>query len=282
MEKFSFISLAKADICITDISCVEYQWNNYRKNEYPTGRNLNVLSFSTSGKRCLRMLGEDRSFDVQGASVLFIAQGTPYMYEAFPEDDGTPSYTACIKFRLTDKSGEDVLVSDEAMCWDNINKVFFMHLFKKVITEYVSANTNCLAVKSTFYKLISELVVSMQVQKHSHDGFEDLVPAISYLENHLGSNMTVGELAKMCFISTSHFTKRFKEYSGGMTLTDYRNKMRVEKAKELLESPMWPTALIAETLGFYDISHLCKIYKKYTGESLSDFKRSLDVEYIQK
>ncbi|MBQ2118450.1 MAG: helix-turn-helix domain-containing protein, partial [Clostridia bacterium] len=63
------------------------------------------------------------------------------------------------------------------------------------------------------------------------------------------------------------FRARFKQFSGGLSPSEYRNRLRVRKAQELLSSSLWTTDLIAETLGFYDTSHFYRIYKKYTGKT---------------
>ncbi len=268
MKKITFAQLPDTDICISEITCIEYQWKGKRENEYRCGRDQNVLSFNLNGKKQLFSPNrDDLLFDVSGASVFFISKNTPYTSKSFAHDEQTLGYTACIKFRLADKNGEDILLSDKYLCWDNINEEFFEHLFKKVMNAYMIAKSNNFAVKNALYKLLDELFKALRIEGKADDSFEDLLPAMRYLETNLSSNASVDELAKMCFMSNSYFYKRFKEYTGGICITDYRNKMRIEKAKELLESPLWTTALIAETLGFYDISHFYRVYKKYTGET---------------
>ncbi len=267
MENNSFASLANSDIYITELSCVEYQWSGNTRDEYQNGIDQNIIFF-TVGESTRIKLSDGEEAVANGASVIFVSKNTPYNSESsLNEGEG---YTACVKFNITDKTGKEIKISDRYLCWENVNKDFYTHIFKNVIKAYISVNSNGFSVKSAFYKLLAELVTSLQQENHLRDGFEDLLPAIRYMESNLGKRATTDELAKMCFLSESHFRKRFKEYTGGVSLTEYRNKMRIDKARELMVSPMWTTTLIAEVLGFYDISHFSRVYKKYTGESISD------------
>ncbi len=279
MKEISFASLPDSDICISEITCIEYQWKNKSENEYKRGRDQNVLSFTLNGNKQLYMPSSNTPvFDVHGASVFFIARNTPYISKSIAQKDDVAGYTVCIKFRLTDTQGNDIILTEKYLCWENINEEFFGHLFKKVINAYMLAKANNLALKNSLYKLLDELVKSLGTLNKSQDAFEDLFPALKYLESNLSNNASVDDLAKMCFMSNSYFYKRFKDYTGGVCLTDYRNRMRIDKAKELLESPLWTTALIADTLGFYDISHFYRVYKKYTGETPKVSKKQADVK----
>jgi AraC-like DNA-binding protein len=96
--------------------------------------------------------------------------------------------------------------------------------------------------------------------------FHAILPAIQYIEEHPSENTTVPELAAMCFLSESYFRARFRAFAG-CSPTDYRNRLRVGKAKELLQSSLWTTDLIAEALGFYDTSHFYRVYKRVTGQT---------------
>ncbi len=277
MRSISFMSLGEFDICVSDISCIEYKWDGKWDNDYPNGRDQNVLSFTVCGHKKLYLPEEKNPmFDVFGPSAFFIAPHSPYVSRSSVEDIDGVGHTICIKFKLLDQSGQEVAIKDKYLCWENLSEEFFTHLFQKVVKAYMEATVNNLVLKSALYKLLDELSKGLKMKERTQNGFDELLPAIKYLETNIGCNVSVEELAKMCFMSNSYFYKRFKEYTGGVCLTDYKNKMRVEKAKELLESPMWTTALIAETLGFYDTSHFYRVYKKYTGESPRFVKKHSD------
>ncbi len=266
-KKISFVSLASTDVCISEISCVERQWKNKWENEYITGRDQNVLSFTLSGKKRLYLPNEkDTFFEIDSPAAFFISAGVPYISRSASPDEES-GRTICIKFKLTDQYGKPVQIEESCICFRELDLESFESLLKKVMSVYMRANTNTLSIKREIYHVLEKLVSLLQNEQRLQTGYHNLMPAIKYIEKNLNSNATVGDLAKMCLMSSSYFYKKFKEYTGGLCLTDYRNKLRVEKAKELLESSLWSISLIAQTLGFYDTSHFYRVYRKHTGET---------------
>jgi AraC-like DNA-binding protein len=83
-----------------------------------------------------------------------------------------------------------------------------------------------------------------------------------YINNNLSHPLTLTELANEALVSTSHFSRVFKQTTG-MGLTVYLNHKRVIKAKELLLKTNQNISLIAEMCGFESITHFHRIFKKY-------------------
>ncbi len=94
----------------------------------------------------------------------------------------------------------------------------------------------------------------------------------SYLEN-----LPVEEFAKACNISISLFRELFrKQY--GMSPVQYRNCLRISRAKELLSEESCTVAEAAYASGFENIGYFCNYYKKITGETPAQTKlRSNDL-----
>ena len=83
-----------------------------------------------------------------------------------------------------------------------------------------------------------------------------------YINNNLSHPLTLTELANEALVSTSHFSRVFKQTTG-MGLTIYLNHKRVIKAKELLLKTNQKVSFIAEMCGFESITHFHRIFKKY-------------------
>jgi AraC-like DNA-binding protein len=80
------------------------------------------------------------------------------------------------------------------------------------------------------------------------------------------SDKTLAEIAEICGVSEGYFRKLFREYSGENPI-DFRQKHRIEKAKQLLLLDTHSIGEIAEELHFSDIYHFSKTFKKVTGLS---------------
>ncbi len=274
MQIVSFASLFQTDVNISDISCVERQWKNRWENIYPSGRDQNVLSFTAGGSKQLFLPGrEEPLFEVSAPSAFLISQDSPYISRSAVSAQGELGRTVCIKFKITDHAGEAILIKERYLCWENLGEVF-CRLFGKAIDAYLNANVSRFALKSIIFQLLSELENLSLTRQRTHRGFRDLLPALHLIENNLSDQTSVEELAKMCAMSTSYFGKRFKEYSGGICLTDYRNRLRIQKASELMDSSLWSLKMISDVLGFYDTSHFYKVYKKFKGEYPKNLKNS--------
>ena len=74
------------------------------------------------------------------------------------------------------------------------------------------------------------------------------------------------QVAQAANASATYFSKRFKKATG-MTFIDYLGRVRVEKAKNLLQNPNLRVSAIALEVGFQSVSQFNRTFKKVTGRS---------------
>lgn len=94
-----------------------------------------------------------------------------------------------------------------------------------------------------------------------------------YIQSHYGERISLDEAAQAANASTRHFCKVFKS-STGITFTDYLARMRVEKAKHLLQNPHLRVSEIAFETGFESISQFNRSFKRITGHSPTQFREA--------
>ena len=92
------------------------------------------------------------------------------------------------------------------------------------------------------------------------------------------SNISVSELAEQCGLSETSLRTKFRQYTGGMNPIDYRNSLRISKAKELLSATNSSVEMIAETLGFYDSSYFIKVFKHFSDVTPNEYRAGLTKE----
>ena len=56
---------------------------------------------------------------------------------------------------------------------------------------------------------------------------------------------------------------------------DILNNIRIEKAKELLKDPSLRIGDIADMVGFLDMAHFSRVFKRQTGLSANEYRNSL-------
>ena len=81
------------------------------------------------------------------------------------------------------------------------------------------------------------------------------------------------ELAKEIGLGYSAFRKRFREYTG-MAPLEYQIALRIRRASRLLTSTSIPIAEIAADTGFNTPNYFSRFFRKATGLSPAEFRKS--------
>ena len=268
MRELTYEELMRTSVNVTSVSAVEQYWKDGNLNlHHEEGRMEHVLSYTIEGKREIREHHDGQIlYTLTPSTVILISQGAPYVSHTVLDGGCKMGHTACIKFKLLDDSGEEIIIKDKYLTWHDDKAGSVRKMFFRVFDSYLSLNSNVFTTKAALYEILSSMGSHIMERSSIPDEYSAILPAIKHIESNLGENTSIGELASMCFLSESYFRTRFKAFSGGISPADWRNRLRIEKSKELLLSSLWTTEMIAETLGFYDTAHFYKIYEKVTGE----------------
>ena len=265
-REIPFEALSRTSFNICSAAAVTRRWDFENKNNYLSeGRQENILSYTLHGAKRIYVPGSTEplfSFSEPGA--VFIGEGAPYISETLYKDGDEVGQTICVRFRITDEEGNTIIPTGTPLHFPDDKSGTLLRRFQQIFECYIRPSTSPAELKGLCYSLLCELFSRTEASGRARE-FKNIMPAIIALEENPAADVPVSELAKMCWLSESHFRVRFKQYSGGLSPADYRNKLRIDKAEELLASSLWTTDLIAETLGFYDTSHFYKIYKKFKG-----------------
>ena len=105
----------------------------------------------------------------------------------------------------------------------------------------------------------------------------DDLPAIErakqFIESHATDSVTLSEAAQHAHLSPGHFCRLFRQTTG-LTLIDYLNRFRVEKAKDLLLAPAATVKEVALSVGFCCVTTFERAFRKYTGIPPTEFRRA--------
>jgi len=97
-----------------------------------------------------------------------------------------------------------------------------------------------------------------------NEKFTEIYSTIEYINANYNKNINLDDVALMAGYSSSHYRKKFKEYLG-ISPQKYIENIRIDSAKEMIKSEMFTFSEIAEKLGYCDIYHFSKDFKKNTG-----------------
>lgn len=94
--------------------------------------------------------------------------------------------------------------------------------------------------------------------------YQKLFPAVDRLQTHYAEQKKISFYAELCRMSESGFRRLFTEYTG-LSPIDYRNNIRLEEAKKLIETGEYLVEEAAIEVGFHNVSFFCRAYKKRFG-----------------
>ena len=96
----------------------------------------------------------------------------------------------------------------------------------------------------------------------------------AYIQDNLDrpDRLKIDELAKRFFISPNYMSEFFIK-QGGVSLRDYITRSRLKLVEIRLLYSDRTVSEIAEEYGFTDASHLSRIFKKYAGKSIREFRK---------
>jgi two-component system, response regulator YesN len=98
--------------------------------------------------------------------------------------------------------------------------------------------------------------------------------AKKYVAENYNNGINLETVANSLHINYSYLSQTFKKETG-VNFTDHISQYRVEKAKILLQETDYALQSISRKVGFVDAKHFSKVFKKYTGLSPMQYKRSL-------
>lgn len=102
----------------------------------------------------------------------------------------------------------------------------------------------------------------------------------SYVEENYTSRITLDDIAEKLHANRSYLSRLYKERRG-INLFDDILRLRIEKAKEYMESTDWKIYEISEAVGFDDTGYFSRVFKKYSGMSPKEYKNRRKESYGQ-
>ncbi len=101
---------------------------------------------------------------------------------------------------------------------------------------------------------------------------------VKYLkENFANHDLKIGDASSKCFISEAYFRKIFNEVYG-VSPIKYLNKLRLNKAGELLKNGNYKVNEVYKKCGYADACRFSREFKKYYNQTPLSYKKHTDFE----
>lgn len=245
-----------------------------RRKRYPSGHSLmvegrahNGLTLVLSGKLELTF----PSADVVSASsgdIILQRRGDYYRLEAVGDTD--VEYIVVSYLTANEKSLQGFL--PEERVYTPVHKRRVRETFEKISDSDSTFGIYAGAMQKA---CVQEILCYIATEVHP----DQFVPEISvcdrakqYIEENFDSQITAEDVARASACSVSHLRMLFKK-GFGISPMRYLCHVRVEKAKEMLESGLFCLEEVATSCGFQNIYYFSKVFKDHVGVPPGRFSR---------
>ena len=100
--------------------------------------------------------------------------------------------------------------------------------------------------------------------------------ALAFIEENYAERLKLADVADNVYVSQWHLSKLLNKYTG-QNFSEILNHVRMEEAKRLLENPSLRIGDIAETVGFLDMAHFSRVFKKQAGISANEYRNTVSI-----
>ncbi|MBO5952524.1 MAG: helix-turn-helix domain-containing protein [Oscillospiraceae bacterium] len=94
-----------------------------------------------------------------------------------------------------------------------------------------------------------------------------------YIDSNYTYSISPGKVAKVFFINPSYASRCFHQHTG-ISMSEYINSVRIEKAKYFLSGTSIPIGNIALNVGFSNCNYFSRVFKKAVGITPTAFRKS--------
>ncbi|MFB9749978.1 helix-turn-helix transcriptional regulator [Paenibacillus hodogayensis] len=121
-----------------------------------------------------------------------------------------------------------------------------------------------------FEAFLGRAVALVQRRKEESHPVKQLM--LDYLNRHYHEDISLETVADRLNMSPGYMSKQFKEQTG-MNFSEYVNELRMQKAKELLQSSDCKIQEVAERVGYFNVNSFIRMFKKTAGLPPGEFRR---------
>lgn len=97
--------------------------------------------------------------------------------------------------------------------------------------------------------------------------------ALEYIRSNSKEKLRLSDVADQVYVSQWHLSKLLNKHTG-KTFSDILNGARMDRSKELLKDPSLRICDVAEMVGFQDLAHFSRVFKKMEGMSAGEYRNT--------
>ena len=249
------------------------------------------LTFILSGKGKYHIEGQN--YNVMAGDVIMCNPGV--MHQSLEANEKVPIVefvTGFTDFHFIGMPENSIVLKDGGyilrMSSENRQEVT-KHCFEMVAEFNGSSLGKYFMLKAQLMQIILIILREMQPaqEKQKSCRFESynrnyvVKKIVSYLNENYACKISLDQIAQNLYLSPVYISKLFKEETGESPI-NYLIKIRLDKAKELLEKEEHVSIRgVASQVGYDDVYHFSKLFKKYYGISPLNYTKKIAADSVK-
>lgn len=175
--------------------------------------------------------------------------------------------------RITDVCGQELLD-----LVDTVGQLFALRLDledrEKAIRDFSARCVQCSKAANLFRCLrqFQEEQLALAADRRRSESIRPIRFAKQYIQKHYSEPVTLEEVCASIGFSTSYFSVLFKKETGE-GFNKYLTRVRIDRAKELLQGGSLPIAEICTKVGYGDLKYFTQTFKKVTGLNPGQYRK---------
>ena len=237
----------------------------WTSNEYALAREHHGIVYALEGRAEYCLHNGDR-FRIEAGDCLYVPRGTRYVIGCGREM-GFVHMT--VNFDLLEDGGIFPVIMHRTLSQPRHFQQAFTGLVRTWTLRHPNYREKCM---SLLYELIYLLQCEVQAAPHQH--MQRLSPACLYLDEHFCEDFPLGILPSLCKLSPTYFRRLFHSVFHE-TPAEYRRRLRIARACDLLLAGQHSIEAVAELCGYPDAAYFTRMFTKTMGQPPSHYKKSL-------
>lgn len=137
------------------------------------------------------------------------------------------------------------------------------------LVSRVETNT-LLSIRKEMWNSVKDALETLNIKREEQ--FDSVImQAKTYIESNYHKELTLESVAHHLCFSPYYFSKMFKQQTG-INFIDFLTSIRIEKAKELMNTTELSMKVITMKVGYKDPNYFSRVFKKITGVNPREYK----------
>lgn len=232
------------------------------------------LIFIGGGKGSIAV--EKKKYQIKEGMLLYICPDIPYFVDIEAEEH---THFLSVHFSYTGVSFDDgrwavrsgVKALPLPFAQELKDYYHIADIFKKLVDTWNGKLPGYEFISRTLLQqLLIAIFQNTRKQDQNYSISTKVEKIIKHMHENIDGKVTLTELSKLVQLSPAYLSRAFKEATG-YSVIEFFNRMKIDKAKELIIDGDKKVKQVAQALGYADEFYFSRLFKKIEGMSPSEY-----------